>query len=274
MPGSPPFLLLRWALPIAVCFLSFPLRAEPNSVQELDTVRENLSQALTYRDQAAREQFTWELRRGEMENLILLAEEEAKNLEAIIGLARPILDDLESRRIELNTTSESSRELAAFLNIAGPALAEKLLEKSERWPELLLQDVRAQFHVIEVFLTRKTSSLSNQDLEKLIRSSIEALEKALEFQKEIHLTSVLHTLPDGREAYFEVVHIGLGAGFYISNELGLAGKIVMLDGSWQWMAQDILLEPVSAYIEILKEERLATWVQLPVGPTSGEEGSR
>lgn len=274
MPGSPPFPLLRWALPLAACLLSIPLGAEPNSVGELDTVRENLSRALAYRDQAAREQHAWELRRGELENLVLLAEEETKNLEAVIDLARPILEDLESRRIELTSEGEESTQLSAFLSSAGPALAGNLWATSVKWPEPLLLEVQSQLHLINAFLTRGTATVSPQDMEKLIRAVIEVLEAALEFQKEIHLTSVLHTLPDGREGYFEVLHLGLGASFFISDELGLAGRIVMRDGTWQWMAQDNLLEPVSAFIEILKEERLATWVQLPVGPTSGEEGSR
>jgi hypothetical protein len=274
MSGSPPFFPSRRVLPIAACLLSIPLGAKPNSVGELDIVRGNLSQALTYRDQAAREQSAWELRRGQMENLVLLAEEETKNLEAVIELARPILDDLQSRRIEFTTASEASKGCAAFLRTAGPALGENLLEKSARWPDLLLLKVRGQLHEIEAFLARETDFVSDQDLEQLIRSAIEVLELALEFQNEIHLTSVLHTLPDGREANFEVLYLGLGAGYYLSDELGLAGRIVMIDGSWRWVARDDLLEPIRAFIEILQEERLDTWVQLPVGPTSGKEGAR
>lgn len=272
MPGSSPSSLLRWVLPIVPCLFSLPLGAEPNAVAELDTVRENLSRALAYRDQAAREQQAWELRKGEMENLILLAEEETRNLETIIELARPILENLESRKLELAMASEESRDLVDFLRSAAPALGANLLEKSARWPEPLIREVQPQLHEIEINLARLPGTGSEPGLQKLIRSTIEALEVALAFQNKIHLNSVLHTLEDGRTAHFEVVYLGLATGFYLSDELGLVGEIVMRDGEWRWEARDDLLEPVRTFVEILKEERRATWVGLPIGSTS-EEGA-
>ena len=85
MLRPPTQLLARWILLILASLFSPLLKAQSNSVEELETVRANLSQALEYRDQAAKESFAWQLRRGEMENLILIAEEERKNLQATIA---------------------------------------------------------------------------------------------------------------------------------------------------------------------------------------------
>ena len=270
MLQTPPPPRARWTLPMVACLSSLALYAEPNSVEELAAVRSNLSQALSYRDQAAKEQFAWELRRGEMENLILLSEEEKKNLEAAIAIARPILVDLQTQRVELTSRKEGTRIFADFLQSAGPSLAEKLLERSGRWPEPLLADAREPLQQIRSILDQEVDVVSDHDLGKLIRSTVETLEKALQFQNKIHHSSALHTLPDGREAHFEVVFIGLSGGYYFSDDLNLAGRIVSRSDGWEWVPQVNLVEPMHAFVETLKKERPATWIQLPVGATTEE----
>lgn len=256
--------MARWTLPIIACLSSFLVHAESNSVDELKTVRTNLSQALEYRDQTAKEQFAWELRREEMENLILLASEERKNLEAAVALARPILEDLQSQSAEIASDEEESKALAEFLRTACPSLAEKVIDSSERWPEPLLQETRGPLQEMRARLSQTPQTLSNDAMEALVKSTVEALETALQFQSQIHQSTRLKTLPDGREALFDVIFLGLAGGYYVSNELQLAGKIAMPDGQWEWIPQAELLGPVQAFIDIANEELPATWVDLPV----------
>jgi hypothetical protein len=259
----------RRLLSFIACISPVLTYAQTNSIDELKTVRSNLSQALEYRDQAAKEQFAWELRKEEMENLLMLASEEQKNLEAAVALARPILEDLQSQNAEITSDEEESKALAEFLKTAGPSLARKVISSSEKWPELLLQETRGPLQDIQIKLDQDPQSLSNDAMEALVKSSVEALEAALEFQNKVHHSALLKTLPDGREALFDVVFLGLANGYYVSNELQLAGKIVMQNGEWEWIPQDDLLGPVQSFIDISNEALPATWVELPVATSKG-----
>lgn len=140
MLRSIPLSPARWFFPVVACILIIPLHGEPNSVEELDTVHANLSQALQYRDQAAKEQAAWTTRRSEIELLIAIAQEETKNLESAVAQARPILDELAARRAGLEAQQAEATVLAAYLAEAAPLLAGKILEKSKAWPEPLLTD--------------------------------------------------------------------------------------------------------------------------------------
>jgi hypothetical protein len=254
----------RWLPIITACLSPLFVHAQTNSVDELKTVRANLSQALEYRDQTAKEKFAWDLRKEEMENLILLANEEQKNLEAAVALARPILEDLQTRSAEIASDEEESIALAEFLRTACPSLAEKVIRSSESWPERLLQEARVPLQEIQTGLDQDPQTLSNDAMEALVKSTVDALEAALEFQNKVHQSTLLKTLPDGREALFDVVSLGLAGGYYVSNELQLAGKIAMQDGKWEWVPQADLIDSVQTFIDISDEELPATWVELPI----------
>lgn len=259
----------RRLLSFIACLAPLLAHAQTNSINELKTVRSNLSQALEYRDQEAKEQFAWELRRQEMENLVLLASEEQKNLEAAVSLARPILEDLQNQSADIASDEAESKALAEFLKTVGPSLAQKVITSSKKWPKLLLQEARKPLQEIQVKLDQDLQSLSNDEMEALVKSTVEALEAALEFQNKVHHSALLKTLPDGREALFDVVFLGLANGYFVSNELQLAGKIVMQNGEWEWIPQADLLGPVQSFIDISNEALPATWVELPIAPTKG-----
>ncbi|MEZ5277493.1 MAG: DUF3450 family protein [Opitutaceae bacterium] len=251
---------------------SFQVWAEPNSVREIEDVRANLSRTLEYRDQAAKEQAAWDLRRGQLENLIQVAEEERKNLEAAIGIARPMLEDLQSRELELSSSREESQMLADVLRVAGPRLAGRLIEGARQWPDPLLVAVESQLNGIQAILDREVATFTDPEVDTLIRSTVEALEEALKFQNGIHHSSVIKRLPDGRAVQFETIYLGLAGGFYLSEELNLAGRIVPRSGGWEWIPQDELNEPIRSFLETLQGERQATWIRLPVRIGTEEGG--
>ena len=255
----------RWALPALACLSSIHVWAEPNAVRDIVDVRANLSRTLEYRDQAAKEQSAWDLRRGQLENLVLVAEEERKSLEAAISVVRPMLEDLQSRKLELSASREESQNLADLLRVAGPRLAGKLLDRSRRWPDPLLVAVESQLNSIQSILDRDVATLTEQEVDTLIRSTVEALEEALKFQNGIHHSSIIKSLPDGRAAQFETVYLGLGGGFYFSEDLNLSGRIVPRSGGWEWIPQADLTDPIRRFLETLQGERQATWIQLPIG---------
>lgn len=242
----------------------FPLVAEPNSIDELATVRENLSQSLEYKDQANKEMADWERRTGELDNLILIAEEEKKNLEAVVAMSRPLLEELRSRQTELNINVEESKQLTDFLRSAVPPLANNLIEKTQIWPEMLLSEARDHLHQIRTLLKQDIGSLNNKDLETMIRSTVETINFALDYQSQVQRSSVLKKLPDGREAYFDIVFIGLAAAYYVSQDLQMAGTITIDNKEWVWSPNNELLEPINSFIAIVEKDRPTDWIQLPV----------
>ncbi len=258
---------MRW---FAAALVAAWSHAEPNPVAELDSVRANLSQALEYKDQGAKERFAWELRKGQMENLILAAEEEKRNLDAALGAARPLLQELAERKASLEERRADAAAVADFLRAAAPAFAAKVLEKSRSWPEPLLDEASGPLLALRALLDETAAPVAETTLERMVQSSVEALEKALKFQNTVHLSSAFKPLPDGREALFDVVFLGLGGGYYFSDDLKLAGIIAAKEGQWEWIPQPELVDRLKTFIEIAKRERPATWIELPVQPEAEE----
>jgi len=237
--------------------------AEPNSVAELDAVRDNLSKALEYRDQAAKERAEWKLRKQEIENLVLLAGAEKENLEAELANGRPILEELQKKEKELGEKSAQTQQFLDVLLSSVPDFATMLIEQAKSWPPLLLTETHVSLEAIDSLL--QSESLEDSEIvEDLLQESMTALEAALVFQKTPHHSTTFRTLPDGREALFDVVYLGLANGYYYSKDLNEAGIIIPFETEWVWQTMPELLEPLGNFIAVLNEETPAAWVNLPV----------
>ncbi len=84
------------------------------------------------------------------------------------------------------------------------------------------------------------------------------------FAREIHVTSEVRNLGGGREVEVTAVYLGISQGYYVGAGDTVAGLGTPGKDAWEWTALDAAAPAVSKVVAILKNERPAEYVPLPV----------
>ena len=84
------------------------------------------------------------------------------------------------------------------------------------------------------------------------------------FNREITVTSEVRTLEDGSSVEVTALYLGLGQGFYCSADGTVAGVGNITNKGWKWTQDNQAADQISAAVAILKNEKVAAFVNLPV----------
>ena len=235
---------------------------------DISTIRENLAKALEYEDQTAREQSDWRTQREEMESLLILAREEGLTLTEMLSAFRVALDDLGEKKEALLEKLDSRTEIIALLRSRLRPIKVEINRQYPNWPSILQQDTKTDLAV-----------LNNSPLDEFTMGNRKALGAALdilkmvgEFQQKINQGYLVKELPDGDEAMFEVLFLGLAQGYYLSEDLELSGSIVFEGNQWVWKDNRKLLPALVSLSEFLRGNQQATLIELPLELDTGRKG--
>lgn len=259
------FLLSLYAAAAAVCIPH--VRA---AVDEIETVRGNLKRALEYRDRAAREAQDWRTQELDLDNLLTLAEAEARSLRNAIASSRALLDELERRRTAVAQREAFRDRAVARLTARIGALADALARQRKSWPEPLVDRTAAAARAMVI----ARAGTEFADARRTLDQAISLLEEAGDFQASIHRTTAMRPLDGGRQGMFEVIYIGLAGGYFYSTDLRQAGTINFDGATWVWNRDDALLEALARFSAIMSDEAPADLVKLPVNVSDAHEGGR
>jgi hypothetical protein len=234
--------------------------AAAKTVAEIEELRDHLKAALAYRDQAASEANAWRTQQAEIDALATLAAEEHKRLTRDLAALRQTLDALEQKRQTLATREALRARFVTLMNERLPALTEELRAQHTLWPDVLQERTRANLAT----LAEQRDAADFFAQQRSLEAALAMLEQAGEFQSQINRSSLMRALPDGREALFEVIYLGLASGYYHSAELRIAGTISFDGKVWIWRQDDTLAAPLARYLKILDGDAQPTLVNLPV----------
>jgi hypothetical protein len=84
------------------------------------------------------------------------------------------------------------------------------------------------------------------------------------FNREITVTSEVRTLADGNVAEVTALYIGLGQVYYVGANGTVAGVGRPSQNGWKWEPANDTADRISDAIAILKNEKVADFVPLPV----------
>jgi hypothetical protein len=235
---------------------------------DISTIRENLAKALEYDDQTAREQSDWRTQKEEMESLLILAREEERTLTQRLSASRVALDDLGEKKEALLKEGESRVEIMALLRVRLEPIKEEINRQYPNWPSMLQQDTKTDLAVLNN-TPLEDSTTGNR---KVMGAALDILKTVGEFQQKINQGYLVKELPDGDEAMFEVIFLGLAQGYYLSEDLELAGSIVFEGNQWVWKDNRKLLPALVSLSEFLRGNQQATLIELPLDLDIGWKG--
>ena len=81
---------------------------------------------------------------------------------------------------------------------------------------------------------------------------------------EITVVSEVRELPDGSSAEVQTLYLGYARAFYCTNKGDIAGVGYPGEQGWNWEPNDAIAQQVADSIAILKNEKVAEFIPLPL----------
>jgi len=230
--------------------------AEP---QDVDGVRATLEKWVETRKVISQEQRDWALGKEMLNERIELVQQEIDSLREKTADTEKSVSEADKKRAELVDENEK-------LKNASDSLDETVLILETRTKELLagLPDpIRERVKPLSQRLPDNPEE-TKLSLAERFQNVVGILNEVNKFNREITVTSEVRTLPDGSSAEVTALYAGIGQGYYATADGKAAGIGTSSPEGWTWTAANDAAPQISQAIAILKNEQVASFVQLPV----------
>ena len=230
--------------------------AEP---QDVDGVRAALEKWVETRKVISQEQRDWTLGKEMLNERIDLVQQEIDSLKEKISDAQKSINEADKKREELVEQNEELKKASAALNGTVLTLEQNTQNLLKRLPDPIRERVKPLSQRIPEDVEETKLSLAER-----FQNIIGILNEVNKFSREITLTSEVRSLPDGTSAEVTAMYVGLAQAYYASADGKIAGTGTSSADGWVWTANNSIAADISAAIAILKNEQVASFVQLPV----------
>ena len=191
---------------------------------------------------------------------IKLLEREIEELERKVVTAKGNISDADSKRSQIVKDSHKFNDNFTVLqNIIG-RLEDGIKDIIKKLPE----NVDAHIKPLSQRLPDPENTTKKISLSERFQNVIGMLNEIDKFNREISLTSEVRTLEDGSSVEVTTVYIGIGQAYFVNTTGDIAGVGNVTEDGWQWQENDEIAPAISEVISILKNEKVASYVKLPI----------
>lgn len=231
--------------------------AAATQVEETRAVLEKWVEA---RSVASKERRDWALAKETLRDRIDVQRREIASLRQRVAEAETSIGDAEKQQGLLAAEAEQRRATEARLIEQVTALEKRTLELLPRLPEPLREQVRP----ISQLLPTKPEDAARQRLDERFRNVLYVCKQVHKWNREVTVKSEVRQLADGTAVEVTVVYVGIGQGYYVGNKGAVAGTGTSTPAGWVWTPANDLAAEIGAVVAILKNEKVAAFVRLPV----------
>lgn len=227
-----------------------------------ERTREALREWVGLENEISREANAWAEEKEILKDQIKLLETEKERLQKRIREAEEGLDELDTKRVEMN---ERRGELkAAVESIRKPLelLEKDMLNFYQRLPEPLKEETRKLYERIP-----KGEEKTGLAITARLQAVVGLLNFADKFNGGI-LREVEIRNMEGRQREVETLYFGLAGAYFADKSGGHAGIGFPATDGWQWEKSPSAEEEITALIEIYKGTREAAFSPVPASITS------
>lgn len=188
-----------------------------------------------------------------------LVEREIDSLKEKIGQAEESIAEADKKREELIEENEK-------LKAASSSLVDTMVTLEKRTRELLalLPDpIRDRVKPLSQRLPDGESQTKLSNSERF-QNMVGILNEVDKFNREISATSEVRTLENGTSMEVAAMYIGIGQAYYVNANGNVAGVGTAGEQGWMWSADNDAAEQISHALDILNNEKPASFVPLPV----------
>jgi FtsZ-binding cell division protein ZapB len=183
-----------------------------------------------------------------------------------IDSLRSKITDAEESIAEADKKREAMIEENEKLKEASSSLVEVIAKMEQRTKEMLkrLPDpIRNRVKPLSQRLPEDAGE-TKLSVSERFQNVVGILNEVDKFNREITVTSEVRTLEDGSSVEVASMYIGIGQGFYVSANGQIAGVGLAGPRSWKWKTDDQAAAQIAEAIAIMKNEKVASFVKLPV----------
>lgn len=242
----------------ALCAMPFAgPAAEPQG--GVDGVRSALEKWVETRRLVSLEQRDWDLGREMLNERIALLEREIEALRARIAEAQESISDADKKRAGLLEENEALKAASSGLAESMAVFEIRTRSLLNRMPDPIRERVKPLSQRIPEEVAETKLSFAER-----FQNVVGILNEVNKFNREITVTSEVRALPDGTSAEVAAMYVGVSHAYYVGGNGLIAGYGTAGADGWVWTAADAIAPQVAQAIAILKNEQIASFVQLPV----------
>lgn len=225
---------------------------------ELELTKETLAKWVETRKLISLEKEQWVLEQEVLADRIDLVTSERDSLVQKIAETEELITDADKKRTALVEENDALKAASASLVKKITALERGVLALLPRLPE----PVQARIKPLSQRIPLKAET--DLTLSERYQNVIGVVNELNKTAGEITVVSEVRELPDGSSAEVQTLYLGYARAFYCTNKGDIAGVGYPGEQGWNWEPNDAIAQQVADSIAILKNEKVAEFIPLPL----------
>jgi uncharacterized coiled-coil DUF342 family protein len=226
--------------------------------QDLDETKEALSKWVETRKLISEEKQKWELEREILGDRIDLVRNERDTLNTKIHETQSLITDADKKREDLVKEKDALKNASATLVNRIFTLEREVLALLPTLPEPVQKKMKPLSQRIP------KSEETDLSLSERYQNMIGIINELNKGAGEITVVSEVKKLSDGTTAEVQTMYIGYAAGYSCNNNGDVAFVGTPTAEGWVWEQDNAIAQQVADSISILKNEKVAVFVEMPV----------
>jgi hypothetical protein len=242
-----------------LCLLVSGAVSAEDRAEQIEEARAALEQWVETRRVISKEQQDWALGREMLNERLELVQREIESLGERIKDAEDSIAQADKKRADLFEENEDLKALATTLGETAAGLEQSILALLKRLPDPIRERVKPLSQRLPANANESRLSLGER-----FQNIVGILNEVNKFNREITVTSEVHTLPDGTSAEVTALYVGIGQGYFANADGTVGGVGSATESGWVWKPANESAAEIAKAIAILKNEHVAEFVLLPI----------
>ncbi|MEW6238974.1 MAG: DUF3450 family protein [Candidatus Omnitrophota bacterium] len=246
-------------LACAVFFLSSGAISADKNVETIENTQSALEKWVETRRIISLEKRDLALAKEMLNERIDLVQREIDSLRGKKSDAEKSIAEADKKRAGLIEENEKLKEALSSLGGILASLEDRTKQLLNRLPDPIRERVKPLSQRIPEDANQSKLSVSER-----FQNVVGILNEVDKFNRDITVASEVRVLPDGSSAEVAALYIGIGQAYYAGANGTVAGVGLPSEEGWIWKPANDAAAQIAETIAILKNEKIAAFVQLPV----------
>jgi FtsZ-binding cell division protein ZapB len=225
----------------------------------IENTRTALGKWVQTKDLISKEKRDFELKKEILNQRIELIGHEIDSLHGKINDAESSIAEADKKRQDLLEENNKLKEASVSLQDTLITLEQRTRQLLRRLPDPIRNRVKPLSQRLPENPDETKLSVSER-----FQNVVGILNEVDKFNREITVISEVRDLPDGSSVEVATVYIGIGQAYYASANGSVAGIGTAADEEWVWKQNNQAAPQIAEAIAILKNEKVASFVLMPV----------
>ena len=243
---------------IFLFILSGRIYADNNTV-DIDSTKNAIEEWVETERIISKEKHDLAIAKEMLNERIALIQSEIDSLQGKIRDANESIAEADKKRVDLIDENEKLKEVSSSLGKLLSSLESRTKKLIVKLPDPIRERIKPLSQRLPENPEENKLSVSQR-----FQNVVGILNEVDKFNRDISVFSEVRTLPDGTSSEVTALYLGIGQSYYTSANNSVAGIGNYTDEGWEWKQLNETAMQVSQAIAILKNEQVASFVQLPI----------